>query len=63
MPLTYFLGVNSENLIHPETRRKLEKLLHMLADHGEAYTMRYIRKKIIPNIKRQRLGIIKKRYK
>ncbi len=63
MPLKYYLGGNSENFIHPETRRKLEKLLHMLADHGEAYTMRYIRKKIIPNIKRQRPGIIKKRYK
>ena len=63
MPLRYYLSGNSENFIHPETRRKLEKLLHMLADRGEAYTMRYIRKKIIPQIRKQKLGIIVKRYK
>ncbi len=51
MPLKYYMSGNSENFIHSDTKRKLEKLLHMLADKGEAYTMRYIRKKIIPKIK------------
>ena len=54
---------NSENFIHPATRRKLEKLLRMLAERGEAYTMLYIRRKIIPKIKKQSFGIIKQRYK
>ena len=39
MPLKYYLSGNSENFIHPVTRRKLEKLLYMLAEQGEAYTM------------------------
>lgn len=63
MPLKYYLSGNSENFIHPDTRRKLEMLLQMLADKGEAYTMRYIRKKIIPRIRRENFGKIKKRYK
>ncbi|MDE7030853.1 MAG: catalase, partial [Lachnospiraceae bacterium] len=53
MPLKYYQSGNSENFIHPDTRRKLEKLLHMLAEHGEAYTMRYIRTRIIPKIRKQ----------
>ncbi len=63
LPLKYYLSGNSENFIHPATRRKLEKLLRMLAERGEAYTMLYIRRKIIPKIKKQSFGIIKQRYK
>lgn len=48
MPLKYYMSGNTENFIHPETRKTLEKLLRMLADKGEAYTMRYIRRKMIP---------------
>lgn len=51
MPLKYYLGGNPGKYMHPDTRRLLEGLLNMLAKKGEAYTMRYIRKKIIPQIK------------
>lgn len=51
MPLKYYLAGKSGRFMHPETRRILEGLLKMLAQKGEAYTMRYIRKKIIPCIK------------
>ena len=33
--------------LHPTTRKKLEFLLHMLAEKGEEYTCRYIRKRIL----------------
>ena len=42
---------NKGNYIHDDTRKLLEKLLKMLAQKGEAYTMRYIRKKVIPQIR------------
>ncbi len=46
-PLAYYeLGKNIAPL-HKVTRRKLEFLLHMLADKGEDYTFRYIRKRIL----------------
>jgi hypothetical protein len=38
--------------MHEDTRQMLEMLLNMLADEGEAKTMEYIRKNIIPNIKK-----------
>ncbi len=46
-PLAYYeLGKDIAPL-HKVTRRKLEFLLHMLADKGEDYTFRYIRKRIL----------------
>lgn len=54
MPLKYYLSGNPGNFMHKETRRQLEKLLRMLADEGEAKTMRYLRKKVIPKIKKTR---------
>ncbi|MCM1296453.1 MAG: DUF5662 family protein [Muribaculaceae bacterium] len=56
MPLKYYLSGNkkSADFIHPDTRRKLEMLLRMLADKGEDYTMRYIRKKIVPRIRKRK---------
>ena len=43
-PLAYFLK-SKEKLwfIHPETKRDLEALLRILADHGEKKTLHYIR--------------------
>ena len=46
-PLAYYeLGKDMAPL-HKVTRKKLEFLLHMLADKGEDYTFRYIRKRIL----------------
>jgi hypothetical protein len=36
-------------MMHTETRALLEQLLHMLAEHGEAYTYDYIRREILKN--------------
>jgi len=57
MPLEYYLSGNPGNFMHKDTRRKLEKLLYMLAEQGEEKTMHYIRKRIIPKIKKQ--GILR----
>lgn len=62
MVLKYYLSGNPNTFMHRETRRKLEKLLYMLAERGENYTMRYIRKRIIPKIKKQNF-LKSKRYK
>lgn len=51
MPLKYYQGGNPGKYMNDDTRKLLEKLLRMLAQKGEAYTMRYIRKKIIPQIR------------
>ena len=34
-------------LMHPETRALLERLLHMLAEQGEEETYRYIKKEVL----------------
>ena len=51
MPLKYYQGGNPGKYMHDDSRKLLEKLLKMLAQKGEAYTMRYIRKKLIPQIR------------
>ena len=53
MPLKYYQSGNPGSFMHKETNELLEKLLYMLADEGEAKTMQYIRKEIIPHIRRQ----------
>ena len=45
-PLEYFLRAKQKRVIHPETCRKLEYLLRMLADKGEDATFRFIRRKV-----------------
>lgn len=46
-PLLYYESGKANAPLHKTTRRKLEFLLHMLADKGEDYTFRYIRKRIL----------------
>lgn len=53
MPLKYYLRGNPKKYMHEDTRRQLELLLKMLAQKGEPYTMRYIRRKIIPQIRKE----------
>ena len=46
-PLEYYENGKSHNVIHPDTAKLLEKLLHMLKDKGEEYTFEYIRRKVL----------------
>lgn len=46
-PLEYYMKGKAGELMHPETRRLLEKLLHMLAEQGEEAAYRYIRRDVL----------------
>ena len=46
-PLRYYENGRAGELMHPETRALLEKLLHMLAEKGEEETYRYIRREVL----------------
>ena len=46
-PLEYYENGKAGELMHPETRELLEKLLHMLADQGEEMTYQYIRREVL----------------
>lgn len=46
-PLEYYEKGLAFQLIHPDTRKLLEKLLHMLAEEGETKTFSYIRKHVL----------------
>ncbi|MDE5945885.1 MAG: catalase [Oscillospiraceae bacterium] len=45
-PLDYFLKGQGRKIMYPDTARKIGFLLNMLAEKGEDYTFRYIRKNI-----------------
>jgi hypothetical protein len=48
-PLEYYLKGRAGKILHPETKKLLEKYLYMLAEKGEDYTFRYIKnKEVIP---------------
>lgn len=53
LPLKYYQRGNSGRYMHPDTRELLEKLLNMLAEQGEKKTMQYIRREIIPKLKKE----------
>lgn len=46
-PIEYYMNGKAGELMHPETRALLEKLLHMLAEQGEEETYRYIKKEVL----------------
>ncbi len=48
-PYEYYLRSKDHYIIHPETQALLEKLLKMLADHGEKKTLAYIRFVVLKN--------------
>lgn len=52
-PLAYYEGGKKLEVMHEKTRKKLEFLLRMLAEKGEAYTFRYIRARILNKKKKQ----------
>lgn len=47
--LKYYQRGKSHYVMHENTARLLEKLLNMLAEKGEDYTLNYIRKEILKN--------------
>ncbi len=47
MPLKYYLSGKEPAPLHEKTQTLLEKLLHMLAEEGEAKTFAYIRRKVL----------------
>ena len=49
-PLEYYEKRKSYMIVHDDTRRQLEFLLHMLAEKGEDETFAYIRKHILRSI-------------
>ena len=46
-PLEYYMNGKAGELMHPEIRKLLEKLLHMLAEQGEETTYQYIRREVL----------------
>lgn len=48
-PLAYYERGKNKYPMHPNTRALLEKLLHMLAEEGEAKTFAYIRLEVLKN--------------
>lgn len=49
IPLNYFLRGKSKYILHPDTEELIERLLRMLAENGEDYTIDYIRREVLHN--------------
>ncbi len=60
-PLEYYMSGNAGDLMHPETRALLERLLGILAAHGEEKTYQYIRQKVLRR-RRRALPVVRRRY-
>ncbi len=52
-PYEYYMRSRDHYMLHPKTRKILEKLLMMLRDKGEKATFRYIRKHLLPIAKKE----------
>ncbi|MBE6014031.1 MAG: catalase [Lachnospiraceae bacterium] len=65
--LEYYEAYKDRHWIHKDTRRSLEKLLHMLNDRGEEYTLKYIRVAVIKmrirKIRNLFVGLLSKKIK
>ena len=55
--LEYFLGGKEMAPMHPETKRKLERYLRILAKYGEEKTFRLIRQELVLGKKYSRKGV------
>ncbi len=53
-PLKYYEKRKHYMVVHDDTRKQLEILLHMLAQRGEEDTFRYIRRHILRNDRRKK---------
>ncbi len=58
-PLAYYENGKDRYIMHEDTRKLLEKLLHILAEKGEN-VFYYIRKKVLKNGKTERLHYVKR---
>ncbi len=45
--LIYYQKGKAKEMLHPEVKELLERMLTMLAEHGEAYTYEYIRREVL----------------
>lgn len=61
-PMEYYQAYKKRHWIHPETRKQLYKLLKMLEDKGEDYTIKYVRLQVVKmrlrKIKNLILGVL-----
>ena len=57
--LDYYLNGKSKNILHPYTKKRLERLLYMLAEKGEDYTFEYARR----YVKGYKAYLKRKKYK
>lgn len=55
-PLEYYMRGRAGKLLHPASKKLLEKYLKMLADKGEEYTFRYIRNKEVVPLRIEKLS-------
>lgn len=46
-PLAYYIRAKEKQMLHPQTRALLEKLLSMLAQEGEKATFAYVKKEVL----------------
>lgn len=53
-PLEYYQRGRAGKLLHPNSAALLTKYLTMLAEHGEAYTFRYIKQQEVIPMRRER---------
>lgn len=55
-PLAYYERGKSKYLLHPDTAKLLEELLHMLAEQGEEKVFSYIRQEILtPEVRKEKV--------
>lgn len=60
-PLQYYEKRKHYMVVHEDTRKQLEILLHMLADVGEEETFRYIRRHVLRNNHMEKLRYLYRR--
>lgn len=60
-PLEYYEKRKHYMVVHEDTRKQLEILLHMLADVGEEETFRYIRRHVLRNNHMEKLRYLYRR--
>lgn len=54
-PLEYYLGGRARRMIHPETAKKLERMLRLLAEEGEKKAFARIRRELVESHRNAKL--------
>lgn len=55
-PLEYYMKGRAGKLLHPETKKLLEKYLKMLADKGEEFTFNYIKNREVKPLRLEKMS-------